>query len=127
MNQNNNSTIPRSVVNAEVSAKLDQVNSWLEERAAAQDALERVRKENEEARLLEANRKVDELERELKSLRTGSVLQDIKQERESDLQRDLQKSVRDNVVLQENFQKVKQELAEHKAKLSNERRKYQTL
>lgn len=31
MNSNNNTaTIPRSVVNAEVSAKLDQVNSWLE-------------------------------------------------------------------------------------------------
>lgn len=142
MNSNNNTaTIPRSVVNAEVSAKLDQVNAWLEvsliwlslidirnqtqiwphsasfigvwfvqlftfqERATAQDALERVRKENEEARIMEANRKVEEMERELNQLRSGSVLQDFKQERESDLQRELQKSVRDNVVLQENFQK----------------------
>ena len=54
---------------------------------------------------MEANRKVEEMERELNQLRSGSVLQDFKQERESDLQRELQKSVRDNVVLQENFQK----------------------
>ncbi|XP_076812231.1 uncharacterized protein LOC143459131 isoform X1 [Clavelina lepadiformis] len=113
-----------SLASAEVNAKLDQVNSWLEERAAAQEVLERLRFENEEKRVAEANRRAESLQRELDVLRQRMTVQQPSVDHK---EKEFQQSVRDNIELHTQLQRTRVELEEQKVKLARERKKYQNL
>nr|CAB3228523.1 trichohyalin-like [Phallusia mammillata] len=114
-----------AIVNSKLNSKLGQVNNFLEERAAAHEILERMRVENEQKRVAEANERAYVLEQELQMLKSkmGNPNGPDSERR----RRELQDGVRENIKLQEELQRAKLELEKQKIQVDHEQKKYQNL
>ena len=70
--------------------------SGFQEKAVAQDVLERLRFDNEEKRVAEANKRADDLQRELDVLRSR-----MQRPQQNEEKRKLQQVTRENIDLQD--------------------------
>lgn len=96
---------------SELNAKLDIVNSFLEDHSIKQENLDRIRRENEESRMRVANQQILELQRQVEVERArNSAVDKSRLDRSVKLQ--LERSQRDNARLKHTLMRTHKQLGD---------------